>query len=267
MLGIRSKTLLWLLAAKLIFSSTCVLGFSNSAGRSKQTKKFQSLADAETGGYGNVPKVWVEEAEEGFVDEDENLEEGEECLVSLKAFASNPSAEGDDSVRFLCAGALVKRPESLVCDAWTADSILDEGGPNLQLQGAVKVLDALLLHHLRNYQENPILGLQTFVLKCGVPDSEYTCSSYMAATSRGFRPLKDMVRIDSIYSSTIYDNDLDGMVLEPLQGRAIYEQIGSQVIEESPSLLEDKWRASSIFEALPDEDTIRRCTSKRFTSK
>jgi len=34
-----------------------------------------------------VPKVWIEDSEEGFVDEDENLEPGEVCLKSIKSFA------------------------------------------------------------------------------------------------------------------------------------------------------------------------------------
>lgn len=128
--------------------------------------------------------VWVEEAEDGFVDEDENLMLGEVCLRAVKAFAGNLHGEvneKNESVdgtvvttarttqdkRLLCAGALVQRPLSPtwtgsaissnadvdfnvdvlpVCDVWMADGYMDE--TNLQFQGALLVLDDLLYHHL-----------------------------------------------------------------------------------------------------------------------
>lgn len=54
--------------------------------------------------------IWVEEAEDGFVDEEENLMTGEVCVKAVKAFATDPDDETDH--RFLCAGALIKRPDS-----------------------------------------------------------------------------------------------------------------------------------------------------------
>ena len=38
-----------------------------------------------------VPKVWIEDAEDGFVDDDENLEPGEVCLKSIKSIAGPPA--------------------------------------------------------------------------------------------------------------------------------------------------------------------------------
>lgn len=227
--------------------------------------------------FNRFPIVWVEDSEDDFVDEDENLEDGEVCLKSLKAFSSKPVAATEDDnddgdyfaePRFLCAGALVqRRPESQVCDAWTADSILMEGGPNLQLQGAVKVLDELLLFQLQRHSDNTILALQNFVVKCGSLDSEYTCASYMAAIARGFRPLKELVRVDSVYTSSYYDNDLDGLVMDAEEGRDLYRKLASIENDESSKLSIDDLRiVSTIYRLLPDDDTIRRFTHKRYTS-
>eukprot|EP00977_Amphora_coffeiformis_P030199 scaffold45428_cov176-Amphora_coffeaeformis.AAC.3 len=208
-----------------------------------------------------TPEVWVQEAETGFVDEEENLEEGEVCHRSVKAFAS--SVKTSILPRFLGAGALVQRPGgSLVCDAWTADAMLDEGGPNLQLQGACQILDDLLLFHFQQQQErnedDSILGLQTFVVKCGGGlESEYSCASYMAAMSRGFHPLKEMIRKSSIYSSALYDHDLDGLVMDATEGKQIYQTLSQQG--------EINSTASAILDLLPDDDTIRRHITKRFT--
>ena len=215
----------------------------------------------------HLPTVWVEEADEDFVDENENLEQGEVCLKSLKAFASRPtSVEEAFGPRFLCAGALVQRPpESHVCDAWTADSMLDDGGPNLQFQGASKVLDELLFFHLQRSRDNTIWGLQTFVVKCGSLDSEYTCASYMAASARGFRPLRDMVRVTSIYSPSFYDNDLEGLVLDAEHGKAMYQKLAHTDVGGSWSF-DDRMIASKIYQLLPDDDTRRRCTHKRYVS-
>ncbi len=144
-------------------------------------------------------RVWIEEAEEGFVDEDENLMMGEVCLRAVKAFASHddhedhPRAQGDDKeeeILFLGAGALVQRPGSKIYDAWMADCLLDE--TNLQFEGAVRILDDLFGHHLNtsNAQDvNEIIS--TFVVQSGVMESEYHSASYMAAISRGFKPLKE----------------------------------------------------------------------------
>lgn len=213
----------------------------------------------------NVPEIWVEEAEDDFVDEDENLEEGEVCHRSVKAFASSPGKSSSAKLmtpRFLGAGALVQRPgDSLVCDAWTGDAILEEGGPNLQVPGACMILDDLLLFHLQRQHgddnADSILGLQTFVVKCGDMESEYSCASYMAAMCRGFQPLKDAVRENTIYSSSLYDKDLDGFVIDAVKARNVYEKLSERGKFDST--------ASKISRFLPDDDTIRRHTIKRFT--
>ena len=189
-------------------------------------------------------EVWVEDAEDDFVDKDENLEEGEVCIHSVKAFASDPDDENDE--RFLCAGALLRRPSDLICDAWTADAVLPNGGPNLQLKGAVKVLDELFLCHLKA-EPNSACALRNFVLQCGSPGSEFTCASHMAGQLRGFRPLRDMVQVNSIYAADYYEQDLDGMVFDYYLGKRIYEQV---------ALSEDWESAAEIWMLLPDDDTI-----------
>lgn len=210
-----------------------------------------------------LPSVWIEEAGEEFVDEDENLEEGEVCLRSVKAFATPlPTSQAP---RFLCAGALVQRPpDSHVCDAWTADSILDEGGPNLQLQGAHKVLDDLVLFHLDRHSDNTVRALQTLVVRCGSLESEFTCASYRTAISRGFRPLQELLRESSIYVASFYHNDFDGLVLDPTKAKKAYKQIAT--IDLGDPLTDEQQKAAKIYTLLPDEDTVRRCTIKRFTS-
>ena len=229
------------------------------------------------------PKVWIEEAEEGFVDEDENLEPGEVCLRSVKSFASGVPTESlsnqeqirvdfeiteqkQQDRRFLSAGALVQRYDceseneinskeamtmntNVICDAWMADSLLKEGGPNLQLQGALLVLDDLFLDHLQREREKYLIklknetdagndsfgdddswaihALRNFVVNCGEdydeelyedPDhrpwrsSSHVAASEMAAVLRGFFPLREMVRVDSIYSAGYYNGDTAGLV-------------------------------------------------------
>lgn len=229
-----------------------------------------SLVHIGSAQYGHLPAIWVEEAEDDFVDEDENLEEGEVCLKAVKAFSSPPwsttNNDDDSEPRFLCAGALVLRPpESQVCEAWTADSMLDEGSPNLQLQGALRVLDRLLLFHLERHCENTILGLQAFVVKCGNLDSEYSCASYMAAVARGFRPLRELVRVSSIYTASFYSNDLEGLVFNAGEGKTIYQRLAMTDVDSSWSM-DDQKVASTICHLLPDDDTIRRCTHKRYIS-
>ncbi len=193
-------------------------------------------------------EVWVEEAEDDFVDQAGNLEEGEVCLLSLKAFATDPD-NGEDE-RLLCAGALVRRSSGEICDAWTADAILPNGGPNLQLSGAVKILDELFLCHLKSEPASP-WALRTFVLQCGSPDSEYSCASHMAGQLRGFRRLRDMVLIDSIYEGEYYGEDLDGMVFDYHRGKGIYEQVART----------DDWEvAAEIWMLLPDANSIKVCT-------
>jgi hypothetical protein len=253
------------------FGIDMFLGRGNKVGRGRHRSRSGRIPQRATSTlYGHLPVIWVEDAEADFVDEEENLEDGEVCIKSLKAFASKPVAETEEDSsepRFLCAGALVQRPpSSQVCDAWTADSILMEGGPNLQLQGALKLLDELLLFQLRRHSDNPILALQTFVVKCGSLDSEYTCASYMAATARGFRPLRELVRINSIYTASCYDNDLDGSVLGAQEGKEIYRKLAFIEEDESVSLEDQRIASTSIYHLLPDDDTIRRLTHKRYTS-
>ncbi|CAJ1965125.1 unnamed protein product [Cylindrotheca closterium] len=211
------------------------------------------------------PTVWIQDAEEDFVDEDENLEDGEICLKSVKAFAS-PVLVEDVVPRFLSAGALVQRPTIVedirsVCDAWTADAILEEGGPNLQLQGASLVLDDLFQFHLEQQPADPIGALQTFVVQCGSIENETSCASYMAANSRGFRPLKDLVRESSIYTKSAYlDGSLDGMVLEINKARVAYGRLIEMGCPNHGTI-------SKILQLLPDDDLIQRFTIKRFSAK
>lgn len=227
------------------------------------------------------PQVWVEEAEEGFVDEEENLEPGEVCLRSVKSFAS-----GETDRRFLSAGAVVKRPsydssaqqQQQVCDVWIADSLLKQGGPNLQLRGALLVLDDLFLDHLQREQQTfretesesdkhddswAIRALQNFVVHCGDDDTihpetwrstSHVAASAMAASLRGFVPLKEMVRTNSIYSAGRYDGDTSGLVLDPSLERY------ATALQEDDSIL-----AESIHHLLPSKETIARHTTKRFT--
>jgi hypothetical protein len=197
-----------------------------------------------------VPDIWVEDAEDGFVDSQENLEEGETCRLSLKAFASDPDDE--EGERLLCAGALVQRPASSVSDAWTADAILSKGGPNLQLNGAVKLLDEMFLFHLKNDPNNPG-ALKNFVLKCGSSTSEFSCASHMAGQLRGFRPLRDMVRVNSIYTVEHYeeDSDMEGMVFDYQLGKRSYEQV---------ALTSDWEMAAEIWSLLPDPDLVESYT-------
>jgi hypothetical protein len=286
--------------------------------------------------------VWVEDAENGFVDHDENLEAGEVCIRAVKAFASSPSylkstskfspsdtsldnRDEEENRRFLCAGALVQRPIELnggslqswppprIYDAWIADSISDNCGPNLQLQGALQVLDTLFLEFLeREYEylntnednvkktssrshhvaigcnaDATISLLKNFIVRCGDKNdidsvSEHTCASFMASQMRGFIPLRNAVRMDSIYSRSHYGYyDLDGMVLDPSVGRERY----NYAIGESDRNYDDDDKNNNrhqyhtgehesgktsnlqqkILDLLPDDNTIRRHTIKRFT--
>ena len=145
-------------------------------------------------------RVWTELAEEGFVDEDENLMVGEVCLRAVKAFAGNSDDKDDSQIqdkRFLCAGALVQRPsiasgrssQMPIYDAWMADCLMDES--NLQFQGALQVLDDLFYHHLNTSNSNRPMDeiLSTFVVQCGGMESEWHFASHRAVKARGFKPL------------------------------------------------------------------------------
>jgi hypothetical protein len=73
--------------------------------------------------------IHVEEAEEWFVDEEENLEEGEELVKAVKSF---------DRGILLCAGALTRRTcedGKVIYDMWLGDSIEKGVGANLQIKG------------------------------------------------------------------------------------------------------------------------------------
>ena len=96
------------------------------------------------------PVILVEEAETGFVDDKENLEEGETLLRAVKAFGLCGGGQEDAARRkdFLCAGALVQRPtyDATTHDIWVADSLEEDGlSPNLQVKGAMQVIDELLV--------------------------------------------------------------------------------------------------------------------------
>ena len=209
-------------------------------------------------------RVWIEEAEDGFVDEEENLEDGEVCLRAVKAFASDP--ECPLTKRFLCAGALIQRPYSPVCDAWTADGLLDNGGPNLQLVGALKVLDELFAHHLTVHDDDPVTALRTFCVQCGSGQDEYTCASHMAATTRGFQPLRRLVQVNSIYDEEDYE-DLDGMVFAYKSGKRRYTEalIANDRFDDDDDDNDDEGideshhSLFSILQLLPDEATVKRC--------
>ncbi len=168
-------------------------------------------------------RVWIEEAEEGFVDEDENLMMGEVCLRAVKAFATHDhedqlQAQGEENEEkiFLGAGALVQRPPpSKICDAWMADCLLDE--KNLQFEGAVRILDDLFGHHLKtsNAQHHHEI-LSTFLVQSGAMESEFHCASYMAAISRGFKPLKDIQSEDHVVWDYLdsEDEDIDALIFD-----------------------------------------------------
>ena len=177
--------------------------------------------------------VWVEEAEDGFVDEEENLMTGEKCVKVVKAFATDPDDENDH--RFLCAGALIKRPDSDVYDAWMADSLLDE--PNTQFKGALLALDYLFAHYLeqciqfgQDSSETTFEEISAkFFLQCGSINSEYHCASNMAARERGFRPIKDFINAsDSSSSHRVLEyidtdeEDIDSMIFDVDRGVSKY---------------------------------------------
>jgi hypothetical protein len=180
--------------------------------------------------------VWIEDAEDGFVDDDENLMLGEKCLKSVKAFAQDTISihddDGDHEKRFLGAAALVQRPQpfSYIHDCWIADALMDE--TNVQFKGAVLLLDHLFLFYLQRMKgritQSPFSiekVVSYFIVQCGHPDSEYHCASYMAALYRGFKPLKDMIHFDAqqgqyahnftyLEHLDLQNEDLDAMVFD-----------------------------------------------------
>ena len=139
------------------------------------------------------PHIFVVEAEEGFVDDVENLEEGESLRRAVKAFAERKDGTGE--VDFLCAGALVQRPYDssgfVKHDMWVADSDEKEGlSPNLQAKGAAKIIDDLFLAHLQLEEASLRLSPSKayhLTVQTGL-HSPSLFASHHAALSRGFQP-------------------------------------------------------------------------------
>ena len=184
--------------------------------------------------------VWVEDAEDGFVDDDENLMMGEVCLKSVKAYANDPYNEGEK--RFLGAAALVARPSSNICDCWIADSLLDE--TNIQLQGAMLLLDNLFHYHLERSNAKTLEEMiSSFIVRSGSAESNFHCASYMAALNRGFKPLKDLT-YDKNHAFAHFEHldleeeDLDSLVFDISSGVERY------------SLSRSSSAAASIFEII-----------------
>ena len=120
------------------------------------------------------PAVILKGAEPNFVEPGENLNPDETLVQALKTFDGHNGA-------LLCAGALIwRRTESHghVHDLWIADS-LDRGvGANVQMRGALRILDALFLRHLRS-------GVAEFNVLAGSGEG-CTTAAHAAARSRGF---------------------------------------------------------------------------------
>lgn len=203
-------------------------------------------------------QVWIEEAEDGFVDSEENLEEGEVCIRAVKAFASNPDEEREGGKRFLCAGALVQRPKVeghvALYDAWMADSVMDNGGPNLQKLGALKIIDELFLYHLEHNQDDGISALKSFMVQCSGED-DFTCASYHAILDRGFAPICELLQQEkTIYNLDDYPgefSDLEGNLFNCTVGIPRYEQLASATSMNSDSMV-----ASKIIKRLPNEGSF-----------
>ena len=120
------------------------------------------------------PAVILKGAEPNFVEPGENLNPDETLVQALKTFDGHNGA-------LLCAGALIwRRTDSHghVHDLWIADS-LDRGvGANVQMRGALRILDALFLRHLRS-------GVAEFNVLAGSGEG-CTTAAHAAARSRGF---------------------------------------------------------------------------------
>ena len=196
--------------------------------------------------------VWIEEAKEGFVDEDENLMTGEVCLRAMKAFANDPDTTSN-STRFLGAAALVRRPSSAICDCWIADSLLEE--TNIQIQGTMLLIDDLFLYHLERSNANTLEEMiSTFIIQSGRKESEYHCASYMSALNRGFKPLKDII-IDNNNDTTpqlshldLEEEDHDSLIFDISTGIERYAQIDFNPIATSISNLIQRTISGSKLE-------------------
>lgn len=123
-------------------------------------------------------RVSVREAEETFVEDGENLEDGETLVKALKAFDEADGA-------FLGAGALIRRRSetrrsgSFVHDVWIRDSLEANVGPNRQVRGAQMILDQLFLLHLQT------AVVADFQILAGSGEGT-AAAAYAAALSRGF---------------------------------------------------------------------------------
>ena len=232
-------------------------------------------------------KVWVEIAEDGFVDEDENLMMGEICLVAVKAFASNNNinnapkndfnnkeglqeiSDGDDFIqeeedvqenpegekRLLCAGALVQRPSSNIRDAWMADSFLDE--PNVQIKGATLILDHLFHHHLQTTNAKSLQEiLSSFLIQSGRIDSEYHCSSFMAAITRGFKPLKELYNDCGTDDDALNNINDDHNETPPLHGKPYHFDYLNYDDEDSDALVFDEIEGLHAYASFQGQENI-----------
>lgn len=199
------------------FSSTIVLLLLRATSTSRLDAFAFAPRRASTTRRSRLPAtaVWIEEADDGFVDEDENLMTGEVCLRAVKAFAR---FDDDDEPLFLGAAALVSRPPpcSHVRDCWTADSEAEE--TNLQLKGATMMLDDLVLWHSTrpargcdDDDADALLLLRDLVVRCGPADGALSCASHAAARRRGFVP----------------DPEVDGMVFDAAIGVERYAAAAS----------------------------------------
>lgn len=173
-------------------------------------------------------RVWIEPAEEGFVDDDENLMFGEVCIRAVKAFASDPDDENNK--RLLCAGALVQRPSSNICDCWMGDATLSE--TNIQSQGAMLVLDDLFHFHLERSNANSLEKMiSTFIVQSGA-ENDYQCASDVAALNRGFKPLRDLTydrkhAYAHLEHLDLEHEDLDALVFDIATGAERYSNTWS----------------------------------------
>ena len=187
--------------SRRVSASTGLMLFRPAAGRVRGGAL--ALAQTADGAGGDdraafLPRgIELREAEAHFVDEEENLEEGEKLLRAIKAF--------DERGVMLCAGALVRsthdenyetdgwdRALQLLSDTssgesevryfhdlWLGDSIESGVGPNIQMKGALSVLDCLFLHHLRHASASEKFRVHA--------DGDLASASRSAARSRGFK--------------------------------------------------------------------------------
>ena len=179
-------------------------------------------------------KVWIEEAEEGFIDDDENLMTGEICVRSMKAFVTFDDNQNKKSL--LCAGALIKRPLSNIYDCWMADSLFDE--TNIQLQGAKMILDDLFYFHLNRSNSNTLEEMTSnFIVQSGYAESDFHSASYMSAIQRGFKPIKEITMYGQIPIAShlkhldVDNEDSDALIFDIFDGIERYTMHQSKSIK------------------------------------